>query len=427
MRILHVINRYWPTQSGSEIHFEELSARLAAEGHRVVVATTTALDYEAFSDPRKRRLDSTREFHRNVEIRRFPLRYLPGAPGSQAALQRLLLLFSRLPFVPVGMLSRLSRFSPFVPGLLEWAHRTEERFDLVAGMNILFPSILQAGFALATRQGIPFVIYPITHLGAGVKPGAGHPGPYYTMRHQLALVKASACLVAQTNTEKQFYQIHGMLPDRIKVVGPGIDPIECGGGDSARFIARHGLRGPVVSFLSSMVFDKGVMHLVEAVRQLWDRRCQIELVLAGTSYSAFREWWRKLPAEVRSRAHLLGSISDEEKRDLLAASDIIAVPSRTDSFGMVYLEAWFYGKPVIGSRAWGMNDVIEEGRDGMLVEFGNVRTLAGAIWRLAEDPELRNAMGAAGRLKVLTQHTWDHKHSSIRSLYHDLTEKYQDR
>ncbi len=422
MRILHLINRYWPAQSGSEIHFGELSARLADDGHSVRVATTTALDYEALSDPHGRQLSLRKEAHRKVEIWRFPVRHLPGAPKSHAALQRLLMLLSRHTPISADTLSRLSHSGLRIPDFYRWLRRTEEPFDLIAGMNLLFHPILEAGSAMAMRLKIPFVAYPILHLGAGEKPGEGFPGPFYSGRHQLALLARCAAVVAQTETEKRFLEEHGVASNRIRVVGPGINPAEVTGGDGKRFRCKYGLQGPVVSFLSSMVFDKGVMHLIEAVRRLWEEGSPVELVLAGTMFDSFRTWWSRIPPETCRRIRLLGSIREEEKRDLLAASEIVAIPSRTDSFGLVYLEAWLYRKPVIGARAWGIDDVITDGRDGLLVEFGNEKSLSEAIATLAQNPSLRESMGFAGYRKVLEHHTWDRKYAMIRDLYHGLTD-----
>lgn len=114
---------------------------------------------------------------------------------------------------------------------------------------------------------------------------------------------------------------------------------------------------------------------------------------------------------------MLGPVSEDEKRDALAAADIFALPSRTDSFGIVYLEAWLYRKPVIGACTWGVTDVIVDGKDGRLVPFGDVPALADTIAFLADNPDVRAAMGARGEQKVYTLHTWEHKHALVHQLY----------
>jgi glycosyltransferase involved in cell wall biosynthesis len=96
------------------------------------------------------------------------------------------------------------------------------------------------------------------------------------------------------------------------------------------------------------------------------------------------------------------------------------MPSRTDSFGIVYLEAWLYRKPVIGARAWGVTDLIEHERDGLLVPFGDVPALVNAITSLLDHPAKAAIMGNRGETKVLTYHTWMQKARQIDTLYRRL-------
>jgi glycosyltransferase involved in cell wall biosynthesis len=112
----------------------------------------------------------------------------------------------------------------------------------------------------------------------------------------------------------------------------------------------------------------------------------------------------------------LGFISDEEKRDLLDAGDVLVMPSRTDSFGIVYLEAWVYRKPVIGALAGGVPEVIHDGEDGYVVPFGDVRRLAEAIGTLLSDRALALQFGSRGFHKA-SAHTWDSKYAAIRTIY----------
>jgi len=110
-------------------------------------------------------------------------------------------------------------------------------------------------------------------------------------------------------------------------------------------------------------------------------------------------------------------VSEADKLDLLAAGQVFAMPSRSDSFGIVYLEAWSYGVPVIGADAGGVPDVITDGQDGLIVPFGDVATLASSIARLLDTPELRDRLGSAGRRKVLGRWTWDALFGDFRALY----------
>lgn len=421
MRILHLIQRYWPALGGAEGHLGELSARLAAEGHHVTVATTDALDFELFWDPRRRRVDRATDRHEEVRILRFPIQHLPFPHLAYPAWRRLLWTLSRFSPTPVTILNRLAQYTPWVPSLWHWLQETDEPFDLVAGMTICFEPFFSAGLDLARRRHIPFVAYPLTHLGAGPQPGQDVLSRFYTMRHQVAAVRESDALVAQTPAERAFYVQQGLPPQRAVVAGPGIDPAAIAGGDGVRFRQQHRIRGPLVASLSSMSFDKGTVHTVEAVRRLWRQGQDVELVLAGAVLAPFRRYLARLPTAERQRIHLLGPVDETTKRNLLAAMDLLVMPSRTDSFGIVYLEAWLYAKPVIGAQVWGIDGVIEHGRDGLLVPFGDIPALAAAIARLVVHPEERADLGRRGQAKTRRSHTWAHKYAITKELYERLT------
>ena len=110
----------------------------------------------------------------------------------------------------------------------------------------------------------------------------------------------------------------------------------------------------------------------------------------------------------------LGQLSEEEKWDAVDAADVVALPSRTESFGIVFLEAWARGKPVIGARAGAVPQVINDGDDGLLVEFGDAAGLAEALEKLLDAPAQAAEMGQRGREKVLQMYTWDHQYARLR-------------
>jgi glycogen(starch) synthase len=241
------------------------------------------------------------------------------------------------------------------------------------------------------------------------------------MRQQVALATSSDALVALTTTEARFYQERGQAPANVKVISPGIDTEELGGGDGDRFRHEQGLDGPVILSIGAMSREKGTIQLVEAVRRLWAAGRRIELVLIGEVLSPFQKYLKSLPAAERQRIRLLGPVPDTVKRDALAAASIFSMTSITESFGMVYLEAWLYGKPVIGANVWAVKDVITHGEDGLLVPFGDVGALAQALSTLLDNPETARDLGLNGRQKVLNQHTWSLQFQVIHDLYNSLT------
>lgn len=425
MHILHIIQRYWPIRGGAEIHLGEISARLAAEGHHVTVATSDALDFELFWHPKSRRFDQQEVWYNDVRVLRFPVRHLPLSSLAYPGLRRLLWILSALRPIPTSILSYIARLTPRMPDLWRWLRQTEEAFDLVAGMTICFEPLLEAGLRYARRRDVPFVAYPLTHLGAGSQPGEDELGRFYTMRHQVELVRQSDAVVAQTPAEKDFYMKKGLASEQIRVVGPGFNPQDVLGGKGQRLRERYHLDEPIVFMLTKMSYDKGVMHTIEAMQRLWYQGYRAHLVLAGDVLDTFQKYYDRLTSSIKDRILLLGMINEEEKQDLLDAGDFLVMPSRTDSFGIVYLEAWAYGKPVIGARTWGVMDVIRDQKDGLLVPFGDVTALADAIAQLLENPQMAHEMGVRGQHKALTYHTWDQKYPQVRDLYLELVKNQQ--
>lgn len=417
MRILYVVPRYLPARGGAEQHLAEIAQRLAAAGHAVTVLTTDVYDVERFWTGAGRTAAPPAEMICGVHVVRVPAGHLPGVRLTYPALRRVLSLLSIARVTPTGLSHFLSRGAPYVPALRESLANTPERFDLAIGFSIAFETLIEAALSYARRYHTPFVIHPLTHLGAGSKPGGDELSRFYTMRHQVDLVRRSDAVVANTASERDFYVQRGVSPAALTVSGPGVSPQDVLGGDAERFRRRHELEGPIVASLSTLSYDKGTVHLVEAVRKLWEAGREAHLVLAGAILEPFRVYLARLPAAHRDRLTVLGPIDDAEKRDLLAAADIFAMPSRTDSFGIVYLEAWLYAKPVIGARTWGVTDVIAHGKDGLLAPFGDVDALAGALAELLDNPERRTALGAAGREKVYAEHTWDKKYPQVEALY----------
>ena len=419
MRILHVAPRYWPAVGGAESHIRELSQRLAAEGHAVTVVTTTAQSLDAFWSRQGQTASPATAKHADVQIVRFPVRHFP-MPGIAFPAGRLLIwLLSRF-HTRINWLHRLAAFTPWTPQLHEWLESTDEAFDLVGAFSIVFEGLCNGALQYAKRRHLPFVLTPFTHLGAGSKPGSDRPSRVYTMRHQLDIARHSSALIAMTPTERDYYTTHGVDDNRIHVIGSGVTPTQLLGGDEQAFRCQFGIETPIVAYLNALAYDKGAITTIEALRRLWDQGYAVSLVMAGSMMADVRRYLAALPRTVRERVNVLGSIDEQTKRNLLAASSMLVNPSRIDSFGIVFLEAWLYRKPVIGSTAWGMADVVSEGVDGLLTPFGDAEALAAAIARLLCDQDLSSRFGAAGETKVYTQHTWERKYAVLSQIYREL-------
>jgi D-inositol-3-phosphate glycosyltransferase len=104
------------------------------------------------------------------------------------------------------------------------------------------------------------------------------------------------------------------------------------------------------------------------------------------------------------------------------AADVVLVPSRSESFGLVALEAAACGAPVVASDVGGLRTIVDDGRTGLLVESRDPSSFATAVDHLLADPALAAAMGAAGAERA-RQFTWSTAAARLRRLYTDLTSR----
>jgi glycogen(starch) synthase len=417
MNLLHINAAYPPFLGGAEVYTQVVSERFVADGHNVSLVTTNAAEVEYFWNPRKRYLSPGLEQQHGVQVIRCRLEHLPLSPWSFYALRGLVVRMTQWPFDVTPLLRHLAPYMPYVPDIEPTLASLPGPFDLVHGINISLEWPLLAAWRYACRHKLPFVVTPLVHVG---ELGSSGVLRNYVMPHQLEALCTADAVIVQTDIESTALTRLGVAKERLQILGMGVDLNRLREGKAQRFRARYSLDGPVVTFIGTATHDKGSFHLVRAMEQLWSQGQYIHLVIAGSTVDEFTRFYRKLTPATRKRILLLGPVPDKDKQDLLAATDVFALPSRIDSFGIVYLEAWAYGKPVIGARAGGVPDVINDGVDGLLVPFGDVPELAAAIKTLLSDPSRARTMGQRGQAKVETRYTWNHIYSRLRTIYEQL-------
>ncbi len=394
--------------TGSSLYVQKLAERFARDGHHVTVFTSDALDQNYFWLPSRAHVKRRREVVNGVNVRRFRVAHLRDQHRRVTKLWK-------APFEWCSYMFDHPRV--LLPGLIGDALWGTTTYDVVLGGVFPFSAFCYAAYRVAQRSRAPFVLCPMIHLG---EPGdAQLLDEFMTPRRAWLLYKADAIL-ANTELEQGPLASAGVPESRIVVAHPAVDPQEVLGGCAATFRRRYGVEGPIVCQISTQTHDKGSHHLVEAMKIVWSHLPEARLVLAGPILRDFEDYFYAQPPWVFEKTLLLGSISDEEKRDLLAAGDILAMVSRADSFGIVFLEAWLYEKPVVGGAAGGIPAVVTDGQDGILVPFADVHMIAEVILKLLSDRELSGRLGHAGREKVARRFTWDVTYSRVRHLYEML-------
>lgn len=407
MKMLHILLNYEPSQGGNQIHFKEVSERLVScYGDEVEVWTFNSLLNPARRDPVL--IPRGVERMNGVLVRRFPF-----STKVRRVLNRSAQLASQHTGVQLPDQAQLFLRGPIAPRLVAHALTTDADVVLAAPLGYMTCPYAQL---VARARNIPVGVMGALHLKS---PDDLH------VKH-LRTISRVARYMALTQFEASTLVSHGVDRDRIEVIGPGVDVGVISGGDGARLRVRFGwgANDCVFAFVGRQVPYKGPQELLRAACQVWDSgNDNVRVIIAGgrTDFSAkLRAIVDVMPIEHRARVGFVDDFDRSDARDIYAASDVVVSVSSEESFGIVYLEAWAAGRPVIGGDIPAIRDVITHGEDGMIVPCADVRALAAAMEHLGGSPSERQRMGASGRARVLKSNTWDHVTQRWREMYRGM-------
>lgn len=163
-----------------------------------------------------------------------------------------------------------------------------------------------------------------------------------------------------------------------------------------------------VFFIGRLERRKGVHTLLTAIPQILVKHPDTEFHIAGDDSIVDKEYGESFKAHflrevnetVAAKVKFLGKITGEDKEKELQTCDVFVSPSLYESFGIIFLEAMRYGKPVIGCKAGGMKEIIEDGITGLLSEPDNAEDLARCINLLLDNPSLRQELGDAAYKRI---------------------------
>jgi phosphatidyl-myo-inositol dimannoside synthase len=242
-----------------------------------------------------------------------------------------------------------------------------------------------------------------------------------------ALRKANLVLAPSRYTADHVVSDQGVASHKIRVLPWALDPqFEAVSANSAKSAPPRGFPdGHVILTVGRWRADeryKGMDTLITALPRLLPRWPELELVAVGDGDD--REWLEHLAEEngVRRHVHFLSGLSYEELAACYSHCEIFALPSRGEGFGLVYLEAMAYGKPVIGGAHGGAPEVIEDAKTGYLVQHGDAIQLSTAIETLLLDPALREQMGRRGKQRVENEFRFSVFAKSFRKILRELCE-----
>jgi phosphoheptose isomerase/glycosyltransferase involved in cell wall biosynthesis len=337
--------------------------------------------------------------------------------------------------VPAGPARELSKdeLAPYMDEFARWMTEHWRREGTPDVVHAHFWMSGMAATAAAATARIPAV--QTFHALGSVKrrhQGTADTSPSCRLETEARLVAQNQLVLATCRDEVQELMGLGADPDRVRTVPCGVDaeafvPAADHPGTGGQRSAQEPVRLVAVGRL---VERKGVDVVVRALAQV----PQAHLTVAGgPERSALHDdpEARRLLAlaeeyGVSDRLTLTGRVDRQEAARLLSSADVVTCTPWYEPFGIVPLEAMACGRPVVGSAVGGLLDSIDDGTTGLLVPPRDVDATAAAIRRLAEDPELAERMGRAGRERVQELFSWERVAALTEAAYREACGAYAE-
>lgn len=280
-----------------------------------------------------------------------------------------------------------------------------------------------AGHRLKHELGLPLVA--TFHTLARVKAVTGDPEPQLRVDAETEVIRCSDVITANSVTElHELVSHYGADSDRIEIVPPGVNHAFFSAGSKSGARQALGLRsGPVLLFVGRIQPLKGADVAVETLAELDDPQARL-LIVGGASGTDGDREIRKLEKLIANNGlNERVAIVEPQPHHLLStyyrAADVCLVPSRSESFGLVALEAAACGTPVVASDVGGLRTLVQHGRTGFRTSGRDPSEFADAAGSILNSPLLADELSRNAASSART-YTWTTMAGRLRRVYDDI-------
>lgn len=360
--------------------------------------------------------------HAGVEVTTYTRAWRPGLPREVVVEPN-----HRVVHVPAGpfaaakeeLESLVPSFTDFVLDDMRHRHPAD-----VVHANYWLSGL--AGHNIKHEMGIPLAA--TFHTFARVKAEGGDPEPERRERAEASIIGCSdAICVSCDEEEEQFRRLYGDPPGKVEIVAPGVEHAFFTPGD--RRGARHALGmtdGPVLLFVGRIQPLKGVDVAVRSLAALGRRDANLYVVGGASGAQGDSEVTRvrSLVEELGlgEQVHFVAPQPHHILSTYYRAADAVWVPSRSESFGLVALEAAACGIPVVANAVGGLLSLVDHGETGYLVTDRDPEQFARYTAHLLDDPVAAVAMGEAAARRG-RRYTWSFAAARLRRVYGDVASR----
>jgi D-inositol-3-phosphate glycosyltransferase len=340
------------------------------------------------------------------------------------------------PCAPVPK-DRLPGFLPgFLDGVLQYA-ATEEEAHRHSPYDVVHSHYWLSGWVGSRAKeiwGVPHVtsFHTLGRVKNSVLPEGDDPEPPVRLAGERRVISGADRILAPTPAEADLLvELYGADPGRIRIVPPGVDRSVFSPHPREEARARlHLANTRLLLFVGRLQPFKGPDLAIRAVAEASAMAPELmrDVVLAVVGGPTGRDLDHDQVSGLMELASALG-VADRvvffppqphgRLPEFYSAADAVLVPSRSESFGLVALEAESCGTPVIGAAAGGLRYVVQDGETGFLVEGHQPATYADRIIRVLSDPDLAARL-SDGAIRHAAIFSWDATAADIRSVYREV-------
>ena len=295
------------------------------------------------------------------------------------------------------------------------------------------------GILAKLNYGLPLVI--TTHSLEPLRPwkreqlGAGYDFSVWV--EKTALEMADAVIAVSGQTRADIERLFNVKPERLHVIYNGIDLEEYRKTDSTAALTKYGIKKPFVLFVGRITRQKGIIHLVRAVKYM-DEGFQVVLCAGAPDTPEIgremKEAVAKIQAEHGGVIWIDAMVDKPTVRELYSHASVFVCPSIYEPFGIINLEAMACETAVVATAVGGIKEVVMDRETGFLVPIDQMnespfeprdsekfaRALAARINQLMADPALCEKFGRAGRKRAEEKFGWPAIAQQTKALYETL-------
>ncbi len=298
-----------------------------------------------------------------------------------------------------------------------------------------------AGIMTKLNYGIPLVItaHSLEPLRPWKREQLGGGYDFSSWVEKTAIEMADAVICVSEGTKADIMQHFNVNPDRLKIIYNGIDPDEYYKQDATEALERFGIdkEKPYVLFVGRITRQKGIIHLVEAIKHMHPGYQVVLCAGAPDTPEIAQEMKAAIGAVQKEREDIFWIDEMVDKPTVIklySGASVFCCPSVYEPFGIINLEAMACETPVVGSAVGGIPEVVDHDETGYLVPLAQshespfsplhpeafAKDLAHQINRLMENPERCKEFGKAGRKRAIEHFSWASIAQQTHELYQSL-------